>query len=81
MQLDNFYKSLLNTAKSEELNENFFFLNDANEDEDFHIHFDKEPLLYEDENEDESDLDYLNFKIGINKMKKSNTLEEHDNLF
>jgi len=56
-------------------------LNDANEDEDFHIHFDKEPLLYEDENEDESDLDYLNFKIGINKMKKSNTLEEHDNLF
>lgn len=78
--MDSFYKSLLNTAKSEELNENFFFLNDANEDEDYHTQFDKDPLLFEDDHEDGSNIDYLNFKIGVNKVKKSNA-EENDPLF
>jgi len=44
-------------------------LNDADEDEEFHTQFDKDPLTFEDENEeDEGNIDFLNFKIAPNKI-------------
>lgn len=65
--------------KSEDLNENFFFLNDANEDEEFHTQFDKDPLTFEDENQDdEGAVDYLNFQVVPNKVRR--TIEEEDSL-
>ena len=73
--LESYFRSLRRNFKNEDYHAiketKEFFLNDSQEDKDFHIQFENETLSYVEE-EGDGELDFLNFNLvdGLDRAEK-----------